>query len=136
MNFSVAKKDNSADSGNDEETVFDPFSDDVSDKNKKASMAAGSGSDSAIGQAAMEQERINDIYFTSELPLSLSLYLSLLSFFHYFFLYLTHIDRHRHAYTHIALSLSYSYFLFSFLSPFLYLTRTLFLSVSYFFSLN
>ena len=71
MNFSVAKKDNSADSGNDEETVFDPFSDDVSDKNKKASMAAGGGGDSAIGQAAMEQERINDIYFTSELSLSL-----------------------------------------------------------------
>lgn len=69
----VAKKDTSADSGNEEETVFDPFSEDASDKNKKATMAAGGGRDSAIAQAALEQERINDIYFTTIVAVSSAL---------------------------------------------------------------
>ena len=65
--ISVAKKDTSADES---EAVVDPFNDDTTDKDKKASIVAIAGKDSAIAQAAMEQERINDIYFTSELKMS------------------------------------------------------------------
>ncbi len=63
----VAKKDTSADVSEaaDSEVVKDPFAEDVS-KDKKASLLALTNGDSAVAQAALEQERINDIYFTSK----------------------------------------------------------------------
>ncbi len=62
--ISVAKKDNTADVGTEEETVFDPFSDDAdadsSDKNKKASIIVGK--DSAIAQVAIS---LNYLFFVT-----------------------------------------------------------------------
>ncbi len=46
------------------EVVNDPFAEDG--KDKKASLLALAGEDSSVA-AALEEERINDIYFTSKL---------------------------------------------------------------------
>jgi hypothetical protein len=45
------------------EVVNDPFAEDG--KDKKASLLALAGEDSSVA-AALEEERINDIYFTSK----------------------------------------------------------------------